>query len=366
MKKTLAILLVLVMTLSLVACGGSKDEAAENGTYEITVNGKTYTTSVDPASINIACSVYQQDAHQSLLRQAAIDCAEAYGVNILTTVTDSDVAKELEFLSTCTSQETDGYIWAPCGTASVAPLSEAREAGAVVTIINGLPSSDEYPAPWELFDGSFYNSNESMCVTLGEEVKAPLEQVFAEEIAAGATLKVGVIAFDALSKEISDVRANATLDQLTALGLNYEVVSRQDAVEQDKAIEVSTDMLTANPDLDLFVSCCESASIGAMMTIANEGLVGSCYVAGIDTSVQIAKLMRDYPGVGLAFVGQSSYDSGWNACEQVIWKLLGIEEATVAAQVGVENIQPNMVLNMLDEDGVNGYIDEMAALGITG
>jgi ABC-type sugar transport system substrate-binding protein len=384
-KKFLTILLTLVLVLSLFGCstktsgevsstggettGGEStggESSGDGGTYEITVNGVTYTTDVDPKSVSIACSVYQQDAHQSLLRQATIDCAKAYGVNCITTVVDSDVSKELEFLSTCVSSGTDGYIWAPCGTASIVPLIEAQESGAYVAIINGLTKSETYPEPWVLFSGNFYNSNESMCETLGKEVKAPLEKVFADEIASGKKLKVGIIAFDALSKEISDVRANATLDQLTALGLEYEVVSRQDAVEQDKAIEVSTDMLTANPDLDLFVSCCESASIGAIMTVANEGLQGSCYVAGIDTSVQIAKLMKDYPEIGLAFVGQSSYISGWNAAEQVIRLCLGIEKETTAAQFGKENIQPDMILNMLDEDGIQAYIDEMAALGVTG
>ena len=383
MKKLIALLLSLVLLLGMVACSSNNNsgdaansnsgadssgssDSGSGGTYEITVNGVTYTTSVDPASVDLACSVYQQDAHQSLLRQAAIDCAEAYGVNLVSTVTDSDAAKELEFLSTCTSQGVDGYVWAPCGTATYAPLAEAAEAGTYIAIINGMPVSEGFEAPWELFSGNFYNSNESMCATLGEVVKQPLSEVFADEIAAGETLKVGIIAFDALSKETSDVRANATLDQLTALGLKYEVVSRQDAVEQDKAIEVSTDMLTANPDLDLFVSCCESASIGAIMTVANEGLEGSCYVTGIDVSVQIAKLMQEYPGIGLAFVGQSSYVSGWNAAQQVIRLCLGIEEETTAAQIGKENIQPDQILDSTDPDGIQAYIDEMAALGITG
>lgn len=375
MRKIVAILLTAALTLSLVACAATpapaaapaEPAAAAEEAAEEKEEAAAPAGTVDPKSITIACSVYQQDAHQSLIRQGVIDAAAEYGVNCLTTVTDSDVAKELEFLTTCTSQGVQGYVWAPCGTAAVGPLSEAKDAGAYVSIVNGLPSGTDLPVdPVAYFDGNFYNNSQSMCDTLGEVVKPNLEEVFADNIESGEPLKIGIIAFDALSKEVSDDRANAILDKLDELGIKYDIVSRQDAVEQDKAIEVSQGMLTAEPNLDLFVSCCESASIGAITTVVNEKKQGQCYVAGIDTSVQIAKLMVENPDVGLAFVGQSSYDGGYQAAVQIIKLCLGIDPEETAAKQGKENSLDDMILDRANPDGIQEYIDFMASLGVTG
>ena len=374
MKKIFVLMLALCMLFSLAACGtdgqdetpgtnepNEPNEPSQNGDggYEITVNGETYISEIDPSTISVAAVVYQQDAHQSLIRQAAEDCANAYGVNIMTSVTNSDTGKALELLSTYTAQEIDGLIWAPSSTSELDPLKQAKDNGTIVTITNGC-TEESYI---QYFDGCYYNDPDSMCSTLSEISLEPIKEVYADKIAAGETLKIGVIAFDALSMEFSSQRIDAILNNLDAEGIPYEVVGRQDATEQDVAIQVATDMLTANPDLDMFISACEAGNIGAMMAINNAG-AEDCHVFGIDVSVQIAKLMQEYPGVGICFVGQSSYEGGWRAAEQCIQLALGLEGNQ--DEIGKLNPCTDQVLNYYDQDGIQAYIDEMAELGITG
>lgn len=371
MKKILALLLTLCMVFAVCGCASNEptadkedaqpaqDSPAQDKAYEITVEGNTYTTAVDPKSVTVAAVVYQQDAHQSIIRQAAINCAKAYGVNCMDAVTDSDTAKALELLGTYSAQNVNGYIWAPGSTSELQPLKDIKESGAAVTITNGCTDASFIP----YYDGCYYNANPSMCATLSAQSLEPIKTLYADKIAAGETLKIGVIAFDALAIEFSDLRVRSILDNLDKEGILYEVVSRQDATEQDKALQVATDMLTANPDLDMFVSACEAGNIGAIMACVNAGTT-DCHVFGIDVSVQIAKLMQEYPGIGVCFVGQNSYEGGWRAAEQCIQLALGLEGKP--DEIGKENICTDKVLNSFEESTISGYIEEMASYGVTG
>ena len=352
MKKLLSMILAVGMLLAMFAIATAEE-------YPIEVNGTTYTATVNPKDVTVAAVVYQQDAHQSIIRQASIDCAKAYGVNIMDAVTDSDTAKALELLGTYSGQGVNGYIWAPGSTSELEPLKQIHDDGYVVTITNGCTDPSYVPS----YDGCYYNSNVNMCNTLSEVSKDSIMELYADKIAAGETLKIGVIAFDALSIEYSDVRVNAILNNLTEANIPFEVVSRQDAVEQDVAIQVATDILTANPDLDMFVCACESADIGAIMSIVNAG-AENCYVFGIDVSVQLAKLMQEYPGIGVCFVGQNSYEGGWRAAEQCIQLALGI--GGNPDEIGKENFCTDKVLDSTNPDTITDYIAEMATYGVTG
>lgn len=371
MKKILSMVLALCIALSVCGCTTKEVTTEENvaqsketisneaKTYEITVDGKTYSTTIDPSTITIAAVVYQQDAHQSIIRQAAIDCAKAYGVTCMDAVTDSDTAKALELMGTYSAQDVDGYVWAPASTSELQPLADIHAGGAYVTITNGLTDVSFAPE----FDGCYYNSNPSMCETLSEQSLEPIKTLYADKIAAGETLKIGVIAFDALSMEFSDLRVRSILDNLDKEGIKYEVVSRQDATEQDKALQVASDMLIANPDMDMFVSACEAGNIGAIMACVNAGTT-DCHVFGIDVSVQIAKLMQEYPGVGVCFVGQNSYEGGWRAAEQVIKLTLDLDASM--EDIGKEVICTNKILNSFVNNSITDYIEEMAGYGVTG
>ena len=331
------------------------------GTYEITVNGTTYTATKDPGTATFAAAVYQQDAHQSILLEAAKAAAEDYGVTMNTTCTDSDVAKALENLNTYVSQGIDGLIWAPASTAEDVPLKEAIAAGIPAVIFNGLQSED-----YESFYGTYASDNATMSDTLGEKSIEIIKDVYADKMASGEPLKIGIIAFDALSIEFSSTRIDAILNRLDENNIKYEIVGRQDATEQDKALEVASDMLTATPDLDMFISACEAGNIGAIMAVVNAGNVGKTKVFGIDTSVQIAKLMQEYEGVGMCFVGQDSFACGYSAAEQCIKLGLGIEDEKTESEKYKLNIGPNMILDITEPSTVDDFISKMAELGITG
>lgn len=351
MKKIFSVFL----TLTLLACTG----LAFGEEYPITVNGVTYNSPKNPKDVTVAAVVYQQDAHQSIIRKAAVECAKAYGVNCMDAVTDSDTAKALELMGTYSAHGVNGYIWAPGSTSELEPLKQIHEEGYAVTITNGCTDPSFIPS----YDGCYYNDNVSMCNTLSAISKDAILELYADKIAAGEPLKIALIVFDAISIEYSDVRANAILKNLDDAGIKYEVVARQDATEQDVAIQVASDILTANPDLDMFISACESGSIGAIMSCVNAGTT-DCHVFGIDVSVQLAKLMQEYPGLGICFVGQNSYEGGWRAAEQCIQIALGL--GGNPEEVGKLNVCTDKVLDSTHPETITEYVEEMASYGVTG
>lgn len=379
MKKSGLAAIMVVGCLFLCACGAKVEKTAGSsggeteikkegqeadaagGSYDVTVNGTVYTAAKDPGKAVFAAAVYQQDAHQSILLEAAKAAAADYGVTMNTTCTDSDVAKALESMGTYISQGVDGLIWAPGSTAEEVPLADAMDQGIPVTIFNGLQSGD-----YDKFDGTYFSDNQEMSNTLGEKAIEMIKDIYADKLKTGEPLKVGIIAFDALSIEFSSTRIDAILKRLDESGIAYEIVGRQDATEQDKALEVASDMLTATPDLDMFISACEGGNIGAIMATVNAGNVGKTRVFGIDTSVQIAKLMKEYEGVGMCFVGQDSYAGGYAAAEQCIKLGLGISNEQTESEKHKLNNMPNMVLDITNPVTIDDFLSKMAELGITG
>ncbi|MFR1128284.1 MAG: substrate-binding domain-containing protein [Enterocloster bolteae] len=220
-----------------------------------------------------------------------------------------------------------------------------------VTIVNGTPNANVdlshlYGVP---------NDIASMSKTCGQ-ISAPIvKDVW------GQASKNSSLQFAALANEASSTRVNAFLDALTNEGVNYSVVTDQDAWMQDEAIQVAGDVITGNPDLDIIFCANEGAIVGSTMAVKNAGKEGQIYVFGIDVSVQISQMMRESDICQVA-VGQNSYEGGYRAAELCFQVFMG--DKSTEQYVQKWNACEDMVLNQREPETIDIYEQQMKDLGV--
>lgn len=328
-------------------------EASESQDSQGTLPVKPKDAPMKPEDITIACVVYQEDQHQGIITQAAQQAAKDYGVQILTANTGGDNAKDLELMNTYVTQGVNGLVWAPSSEVVLTPLNNIADKGIPVTIVNGTPNAN---VDLSHLYGVFANDNASMSKTCGQ-ISAPI----VKEMYGDKQVKIAVLQFAALANEASSTRVNSFLDALTNEGVNYSVVTDQDAWMQDEAIQVAGDVITANPDLDIIFCANEGAIVGSTMAVKNAGKEGQIYVFGIDVSVQISQMMKE-SNICQVAVGQNSYEGGYRAAEQCIQVLMG--DTSTEQYVQKWNACEDMVLNQREPETIDIYEQQMKDLGV--
>ena len=78
---------------------------------------------------------------------------------------------------------------------------------------------------------------------------------------------------------------------------------------------VASDILTANPDIELIYAANEGGTIGAAQAVKKAGLEGKVFVFGIDGTEQLANMLLDPDNVLQAVTAQQPFEVGRLALE---------------------------------------------------
>jgi len=327
MKRSLALVLALLTAVSAVGCSGGAIGASGSG-------GK-----------KIAGVVFQEDQFMKLLQLGYEDTAKAAGYEFLPGNTNNDQGKEAEFINLYCDQKIAGLAISPISeVASLPSLKQALDANIVVGLSNTL--YNEEPR----FVGSFSSDNYELGKSTGQVAKKYIEEKM------GGNAKVAIIQFKSLLPEQSGARSGGFIDQIKDLP-GVEIVVDQDAWLQDKAITVVTDILTANPDIDLIFSANEGGTIGSTMAVQNAGKAGQVVVFGTDASEQMFNLLKDDSNVLQAVTGQDPYTIGVMTMNAIIAKIKGEKVDTMGQGI----IVPGMLFVRGDTAKMDGYLADLAA-----
>ena len=312
---------------------------------------------LEPSQITIAFSVFQDDQYYNIMTQGAKDCAEKYGVKLLTSNFNNDAAKELELLNTYINQGVNGIVWNSADGSSYNVLKDAVEDGIPVAFASPLSGFDISP-----FYGMFSNDQPSLGLNCGNNAAPLLKEKFGNK-----TLKIGVLEFASQSAVYSADRVDNFLRGLEENGVKYEVVADQDAWMTDTALSTGMDMLTAHPDLDVIFGANDGASVGSTLAVKNAGKAGQTVVCGIDASLQLLELIRSDDDILQVCAGQNPYVTGYSAVEQIIKVLMGgYADEECSQYYGQYVVMTTMDLIRGDEAGLQEYEDFMHGLGIEG
>jgi simple sugar transport system substrate-binding protein/ribose transport system substrate-binding protein len=290
--------------------------------------------------LTIAGIVFQDDQFMNSLTQGYMDAGEKYGVKVLTANTNNDQAKEAELIQTYMAQGVNGIAIAPLSPdASIANLKEADAQGIKVAITNMSISDPSFLV------GGFTSDDHSNGVIVGENAAKFIQEKL------GGTAKVAIVDFDHQLPEQSKARYSGFEEGLKAAGVEYEILAHQSANMQEDALAKTSDMLTANPDIQVIFASNEGGTVGAAMAVQQAGLAGKVFVFGYDGSDQTTSMILDSADVLQGVVTQDPYHMGYNAVEALV-KFLSGEDVP---DMGKIVIVPGQYLGRSDLDAVSAW-----------
>jgi simple sugar transport system substrate-binding protein/ribose transport system substrate-binding protein len=322
MRKIALVLAVLVLFGTAAFAGGQQEAAGDE-------------------KIVIAGIVFQEDQFFRVIQRGMKDAAKAYGVELLLANSQNKPDKESELVRTYTTRGVDSIVISPLSeTASIPALKEANDKGIKIITYNS-PLGADFPV-------SYINSSQS---ELGSATGKVAREYIEKNL--GGNAKVAILAFKSLLPEISDMRVNSFLSEITDLP-GVEIVSQQDAWLAEAAVTKSSDIITANPDLDIIYAANDGGTVGSVMGVNNAGKADQIKVFGIDASEQLANFLLADDGILQASTGQQPYMIGYMAIEFAVKSIKGESvESTV--------IVPGLVLDRRDPEGIEKFKKEWAS-----
>ncbi|MFM8321717.1 MAG: substrate-binding domain-containing protein [Chloroflexota bacterium] len=288
----------------------------------------------------IAGVVFQDDQFMNSMVQGFTDAGAKYGVKVVTANTNNDQAKEAELIQTYISQGVSGIAIAPLSKdASIANLKEAAGKGIQVAITNMSISDPSFLA------GGFTSDDASNGKIVGMHAADFIKEML------GGSAKVAIVDFDHQLPDQSKARYGGFEAGLKEGGVTYEVLAHQSANLQDDALTKTSDMLTANPDIQVIFACNEGGTIGAAMAVKQAGLAGKVFVFGYDGSDQLTSMILSDDNILQGVVAQDPYTQGYKAVEALLMVLTG----QAFPEQGVMTIVPGTYLGRIDLDAVRQW-----------
>ncbi len=289
----------------------------------------------------IAGIVFQQDQYMKTVQMGLAAEAKATGVEMLDANSDNKLEKETQLIDTYIARGVQAIIVVPLSAdGSIPAIQKALDAGIVVVTAGTVINADIAAA-------SIMSSNRDLGQNTGKEAKA-----FLDKFAPGRKVKIATVAFKSLLPEPSDDRVNGFLDEVKD---QVEVVSSQDAWLTEKAISVVSDILTANPDIELIYAANEGGTIGAVQAVKKAGLEGKVYVFGVDGTEQLANMLLDPDNVLQAVTAQQPFVVGTLAMKAA-------NDVLDGKPVEKNQSVPVLGLTRGNPDGVNAFLEQLKTL----
>jgi ABC-type sugar transport system substrate-binding protein len=216
------------------------------------------------------------------IQKGIVEGAGDADVSLITSNSEADPVKEAEFLDTAIGAGVDAVIMSPVSVeASVTAIERVVEAGIPVICYNTCLSDEDT----ERLAGGLVTTNQ---FDFGKDIGV----VAAGHVkASGQPARVGILNCDRF--EACQQRKAGFIAALDGAEVDYTIAADQEGFIADAATQTGTEMLTANPDINLIWTANEGGTIGAVLAVQAAGLVGDTFVFGSDITAQIAQMLED-------------------------------------------------------------------------
>jgi len=288
MRKQMFTLVTLLAAASMILAGcGAPAPAAQAG-GEIAVIVKTGNSSFWQ---NVQTGA--MDAQKELKAQTP-----KLSVTFLGAKSESDIKEEINIVESAIDRGVKAIVLAPSDvTALQKPVADAKAAGIPVIIIDSKLDGD--PSQYTAFLATDNKAAGEACA------KAMIDLLTKEGKTEG---KIQVMSYVAgVGSEVGRVggfndyiKANSKFTLLTTQYSNADMAT---------ALNQTTDVLNANPDLIGIFGANEPTAIGMGTAIKNAGLSGKLVAIGFDGAAQLQAFVKD--GTLNAIAVQSAYNMGY-------------------------------------------------------
>lgn len=288
----------------------------------------------------VAGMIYLEDNFMRMLAAGYQAAANEYDADYSEFNCVSDQAAEAETIQVYINKGIEGIVIAPLNEeSSIMACKEAASMGVKIALCDSTLAEGDFTI------GGYTSDQAQLGASTGSAAVKWLE---ANGFSAENPCKLAIVCFDSLLPAKSGARVDGFLNTVGEL---VKVVAREDAWEQDKAIETVTNMLTANPDIDMIYAANDGGTIGATMACENNGYTTAVF--GIDASKQMVQLLQSDKNVLQAVTGQDAYAMGYQAMSLMCKTLDGkVDETELGKTINVDGL----LLSRDDSQGLEEYL----------
>jgi simple sugar transport system substrate-binding protein len=268
-------------------------------------------TSFSASALKIGAIYLDSQGFYGGVQKGIMTAGADAGVELLGNNSQADVTKESEFIDQLIAAGVEAVVMSPVSTeASVAAVERLADAGIPIVCYNTcLSDSDSEKYIYALVTTSQF------------DLGLPVGRLAGEwALKAGIELKLGI--HNCNVYEACQLREDGFIAGIKETGAKFTVVNNQEAFAHDKATQVGTDMLIANPEINLMYAANEGGTVGAVNAVVAAGLQGSTFVMGTDTTNELISMVMD-GDILLAVNSQFPQDMGAGAMRAALKAIAG-------------------------------------------
>jgi ABC-type sugar transport system substrate-binding protein len=306
MKRTFALALALLLAFGSVA--------------QVSAQAKKYT---------IAGIVFQEDQFMKTVLMGMKSVADKNNVTLLTANTANQISKEVEVVNTYTARKVDAICitYLDPAAASVPAAKAAFDKGIkIISFNNKLAGS--FPSSTIMSDNG----------KLGEGSGQAAAAYIKSKLAGKKTIKVAIINYKAQLPPESNARQDGFWNVIKDIP-GVTLVAEASSPVVDQAVKKASDIITANPDVDLFFGCNDGGTKGAVLAVKNSGK--KIAVFGIDLDKQMVDFLQSPDNILQASTAQDPFKIGAMSVEFALKVLRG-------EKVDEQVIVPGLTLSRSD------------------
>lgn len=218
---------------------------------------------------------------------------------------ETDFSRQIEIVDSMINARLDGIVLAPTeATSLVSVVERAAAQGIPLTIFDSGINTEQYVS---YVSTNNYDAGVMGARKLGEILAGKGKIVMVKMVPGSSSTMERERGFeDTLAKEFPGI---------------LKVAEQYCMSDRAKALTVTENMLTANPDLDAIFASAEPATVGAAQALKARNVAGKVRFVGFDSSETIEEDLR--AGVIDALVVQDPFNIGYSAVKTILAKLNG-------------------------------------------
>ena len=266
------------------------------------------------------------------------DAAKDLGVEFSIVSSDNEISKESDNVATFLAQQVDALVISPLSTdGSIAAVESA-------TIDSGIPV-----VTWNTTVDTDVTSHVGVVPSeLGGNTGKYAAEYIKKNFPDGCKLAI----IGDSNYEIGIERCDGFKDALKELidDGTVEIVNEQDAEHQEEGLDITEQILTANPDVQM-IWCWNQVSLLGCAAGLENAQRSDIVLMGTDMSVELAKDMLGDSSTLQAITTQMPYEMGYTAVENAV-------KAVKGTDVEKEIMIPTYTYTKENLDEIQTYIDE--------
>lgn len=350
MKRQLAVILALALTLSIAGCSGGASSTAPSGDAAKSEAPKSDAAAPSEGSGEQAASPTADPGKRITVAGVLLNttgewftevingmqaAADAGNIDLKVCNSNDDVSKEANFLDDAINQQIDAVAVSPINSeASVPAFDRVFKEGIPIVAWNSTLNSENM----KYFVGvDNYELGKTASVAFLQCVK----EVF------GGSAKAGVI--KCTKYDVATDRSNGFLDNVKGAE-GVDIVAEQEAEFKEDAMNVTENMLQANPEIQI-IFCWNQTSMDGCVAALKGANRTDIKVVGVDMAVSFAKDMLGENSILYAVATQQPFEIGYKAVESAAKLARG---ESVESQVLV----PLGTYSSADKEALQKYIDD--------